>query len=224
MGEKLLGQVLSLNDREANESSEEIVGLGVHREMLVNQVLGKYYALARKGKVFIHSTVVAGVAFPISTSTAPVFGVWNKADSGRLLVPLAWMGQYVSGTAIQTGVGLSHVGNTGSGVATAAPLSAITEVVPINAFLGNGNVAKCPGFSTVTLTTAGTWRYALGMNTFTGAATVPIGISNISRHDFDGALLIPPGNLIHVVGNAASGALYGQTLIVAELPYQLEMP
>lgn len=217
--EKMVGRVSSLNDLAKNEGDDYIASLGVHGEQLVNSVLGKYYALTRKGKVFIHSTVVAGVAFPISTTTTPVFGVWNKADSGKLLVPLAWMGQYVSGTAVQTGVGLSLVSNTGSGLATAAPVSALTEVAPRNALLGSGLGARCPGFSTGTLTTAGAWFYALGFNTFTGAATVPVAISNITRHDFDGALLIPPGNFIHVVGNAASTALYGQTLIVAELPY-----
>lgn len=219
MGDKLIGRVQSFNDSEKVEGDDHIVGLGIHTEMLVNQVLGKYYALTRKGKVFIHSTVVAGVAFPISTSTSPVFGIWNKADSGRVVVPLFWAGQYVSGTAIQTGVGLSLVSNTGSSLATAAPLSAITEVAPRNAMLGHGTAARCPGFSAATLTTAGTWFYALGMNTFTGAATVPVGISPVSKHDFDGSLIIPPGNFVHVVGNAASGALYGQTLIVAELPY-----
>jgi len=214
----LSGIIASLNEG-AVLGDEQIAMLGPHRELLVDTLFGKYYNLCRRGKVFIHSTVVAGVAIPVSTTVTPVFGIWNKADSGRIVVPLIYTSQYVSGTAIQTGVGLSIVPNTGSGVATAAPISAITEVSPRNALLGLGDSPRCLGFSTGVLTTAGTWFYALGMNTFTGAATVPVNTAGLSKHDFDGTLLIPPGNLVLVTGNAASGALYGQTLIVAELPY-----
>lgn len=218
MGMQFQGMIRTL--REAfNASTPEMVGLGPHSEMLVNQLFGKYYALTRRGLVYIHSTVVAGVAIPISTTTAPPFGVWNKSDSGKLLVPLLYSCAYVSGTAVQTGIGISLLTGTGSNLATAAPLSAITEVAPRNALIGLGDAARCVGFSATTLTAAATWLQSLGMNTFTGAATVPVDISSPKVYDFEGMLQLPPGNLIHTVGNAASGALYGQTLIVAELPW-----
>ena len=216
----LSGRVASLNDLAAVEGSDYIAAMGVHREVLMNTVLGKYYALARKGKVFIHSTVIAGVAFPInSSSTTPVFGVWNKGDSKTLVVPLLYGCAYVSGTNVQTGVGLGITKNTGSSLSTAAPISAITEVAPQNALIDSGLAAKCLGFSTGTLTAASTWLMSLGLNTFTGAATVPVGIGGPMWFDFNGCLLIPPGNLIQTMGNAASVGLYQQTLIVAELQY-----
>lgn len=208
-----------IQDGAPAQSSEQAIRSGWHKEILVNEVMGKYYSMMRAGNVFMHSTVVAGVAFPISTTTTPVFGVWNKLGSGKLLVPLAFMCSAVSGTAVQTGVGLGIVRNTGNGIATGLPIAALTEVVPDNGLIGAGNTAVCKGFSTGTLTTAGAWLYALGFNTFTGAMTVPVGISNVSMHDFHGMVGIPPGNFIYTIGNAASSALYQQTLMVAEIPY-----
>lgn len=217
MSEMLKALTDPLRDGTPSAASEHSLRSGSHKELLIAQLMGKHYEFMRAGKVFIHSSVVAGVAFPISTTTAPVFGVWNKLGSGKLVVPLLFTASYVSGTAVQTGVGLSLVSQTGSGIATGLPIAAATEVSPVNALLGLGDTPVCKGFSAVTLTTAGIWTYALGLNTFTGAATVPVGISPISMHDFHGCLGIPPGNFVYTVGNAASSALYQQTLVVAEI-------
>lgn len=220
MGEQFMGKVQSFQEGPANPGDINTAGLGRNNEWIVNSLMGKYYALARQGKVYIHSTVIAGVAFPInSASTTPVFGVWNPLGSNRLVVPLLYTCAYVSGTAVQTGVGLGLTTGTGANVATAAPITAITSVAPRNALIGLGDAAAALGFSTGTLTAASTWIYSLGLNTFTGAATVPVTISSGFRFDFDGSLLIPPGNLIQTMGNAASVALYQQTLVVAELPW-----
>lgn len=217
--ESLGGQILSLNDKSSNESDTVPLGAGVHRELLMNSIMGKYYALLRKGKIFIHTTVVAGVAIPISTTVAPPFGVWNPSDSGKLVIPLIYANAYVSGTNVQTGIGLGIVTSTGGSLATAAPISAMTAVSPRNGLIGLGDQSRCTGFSASTLTTAGTFFYSLGQNTFTGAATVPVSICGPMWWDFDGLLGIPPGNLIYPVGNAASVGLYQQTLVVAELYY-----
>lgn len=219
MSENLVGRV-GFAERGLLAGDGDSIALGIHRELMVSALLGKYYSLARAGKVFIHSTVIAGVAFPINTgSTTPVFGVWNKSDSGKLVVPLLYSCAYVSGTNVQTGVGLGITKNTGASLGTAAPVSAITEVAPQNALIDAGLAARANGFSTGTLTTASTWLMSLGFNTFTGAATVPVDKSSPSFFDFDGCLLLPPGNLIQTMGNAASVGLYQQTLIVAELDY-----
>jgi hypothetical protein len=217
--ELMVGRAASLNDLAINEGSDDIAALGPHREVLVNTVLGKYYTLTRKGRVFIHSTVVAGVAFPISTTTTPVFGIWNKLGSGKLIIPLLYGAAYVSGTNVQTGVNLALLTNTGAALGTLAPLTAITEVAPRNALIGVGQAAVANGFSTATITTAGVFLMSLGFNTFTGAATVPVGIGGPNWFDFDGTLAIPPGNMIYTMGNAASVGLYQQTLIAAELNY-----
>lgn len=192
---------------------------GLHRELLVNELMGKYYTMARRGKVYNFSTLVAGVAFPISTTVTPVFGLWNPAGSGVLMVPLMYSCSYVSGTAVMTGVGIAQLANTGNSVATAAPISSFTDQAPVGAMLNLGARGVVRGCSTATLTAAGAWYQSLGMNTFTGAATVPVNTTTFSTYDFQGSLLIPPGNLIYTVGNAASVALYQQTLYFAELPF-----
>jgi len=211
-------RVSSLGNGPASASEDAPLAGGFSNEALVSQVCGKYYALARAGRVFLTSTVIAGVAFPInSSSTTPVFGLWNPSDSGRVVVPLLYSCSYVSGTAVQTGIGIGITSNTGSALATAAPISALTKVAPTNLLIGAGAVAKSTGFSTGTLTAVSTWLMSLGLNTFTGAATVPITVAPRMWYDFEGALIVTPGNLIQTMGNAASVALYQQTLIFAEL-------
>jgi hypothetical protein len=193
---------------------------GVHGEQIVNTLLGQYYALTRAGLVWNFSTVVAGVAIPISSGTAPPFGIWNPSDSGKLVVPLIYTNAYVSGTNVQTGIGLGWLAATGSSLATAAPLSALTKVAPTNTLLGfGGSPSDVTGFSASTLTTAGNWMLSIGQNTFTGAATVPTSINGPMMMDFMGTLLIPPGNMVYPMGNAASVGLYQQSIIAAVLPY-----
>lgn len=206
--------ILPTNDGDTNE----LAG-GPHNEALVGMIGAKYYELTRRGKVFNASTVVAGVAFPISTTTAPVFGIFNPSDSGVVCIPLLFRTSYVSGTAVQTGVGFNRVTAAGnmSQIATGQPIAAMTAVTPTNAYSG-GAAGKVQGFSSITLTAAATWWMALGLNTFTGAATVPVGISSMPTVDFEGSVVIPPGTCIFTVGNAASSALYHQTLMYAELP------
>lgn len=209
--------ISGLGNRPGNVSDVVQMGGGVHNEALVSAVCGKYYALTRAGRVFIHTSVVAGVAYPISTTLTPLFGIWNPADSGRAVVPLLYSTAYVSGTAVQTAIDLAVVLNTGSALATAAPISAITSVTPRNALVGGGAVSKALGFSTATLTTAGVLLHTLGLNNFTGAATVPVTVAPRAWYDFEGALILPPGNMIYTMGNAASGSLHVQVLIAAEL-------
>lgn len=192
---------------------------GFHKELIVNELMGKYYHLTRRGRVFNGSSVVAGVAFPINTTTAPVFGFWNPLGSNVLMVPLIFSCSYVSGTNVQTGVGLNIIPNAGGQIAAAnAPITAFTETATVNALYGMGKKGAVRMTAAAT-TIAGTWLQSLGFNTFTGAATVPINTMTPGYFDFQGALQIPPGNMIFTVGNAASVALYQQSLWYAEVPF-----
>lgn len=215
-------KVQALDQVQPNVGDEVFLNMGLNRELLVNEVMGKYYAYMRQGRVYNISTVVGGVAYPISSSVTPVFGVWNPSDSGVLLVPLLFNEAYVSGTAVQTGINLAIVTATGalSNVVSGAPIAALTTVTPRNGLVGLGKVGKCLGFSTGTLTTAGTFLMSLGMNNFTGAATVPVTVAPQRSFDFQGCLGIPPGNFIYTMGNAASVSLHQQTLFFAEMPLQ----
>ena len=177
----------------------------------------EYEAAAKAGSIFIQSTVVAGVAIPISTTTAPIIALWNPSDSGKLAVLLRFIVGYVSGTSVAGALGLSYSTGIGSAVGTAAPFSAFNKVTPINGLVGRGAASRMNSSSaaTNTMTTAGTWFYTMLGESALIATTAMNPYS--AEHDFKGGLIVPPGVEVHVTGSAASGALLTQTLIWKEI-------
>src|SRR3990167_6559917 len=174
-------------------------------------------AAAKAGNVFIQSTVVAGVAVPISTTTAPIVALWNPSDSNKLAVLLRFIASYVSGTTVGGSLGLSYTVGVGSAVATAAVFSAFNKVAPINGLIGRGaaSLMNSSSAATNTLNAAGTWFYTMFQEyaAVAASAITPAALD----HEFKGGVIVPPGVEVHVVGSAASGALLAQTLIWKEI-------
>jgi hypothetical protein len=175
--------------------------------------LGKYYDQVKLGRVFIGSTAAAGTAFPISTGTAVTFGLWNNSPT-KHAVPLWFAGGYTSGTIALGTLGFANQ-FVGFNLATAAPLSAFTDGTPKNALLGSGN-ASAMRFtpSGATLTAGGTGLMVTGHSI--ESATAGLGIFGWN-HDFDGKIIVPPGNLLFVCGSVAQTALFTMSLAWAEV-------
>ena len=197
------------------------VALGVQGQQLVADLHGKYYEQARQGRLWYASTVVAGLAVPISTTTAPTVMLWNPDQSGVNAVLGRFTASYVSGTSVATSIGLSFAARAGSIVATGAAITVFADnVVGTNTFnglFGAGGVPKVRNSSQGTNTvTAGTWfKTLLGESALVATTAMnPYG----ATYDFDGEVIIPPGVAIWVTGAAASGALLAQTLSWVEVP------
>ncbi len=176
--------------------------------------LGKYYDQAALGRVFIGSTAAAGVALPVETGTAVTFGLWNTTTNMKA-VPLWISFAYVTGT-ITIGGHVMVNQNCGFAIGTAAPLSAFTAGTPKNAMLGGGN-ASAMSFtpSAATLTAGGTRCYSLGFGH--EIATAGPGM-NQSGHDFDGRLIVMPGQLLFAAETIVTTATYSITMAWAEIP------
>lgn len=174
---------------------------------------GKYFQDVAAGRVFIGSTAAAGVAVPVETGTAATFMLWNITTT-KYAVPLWIAMSYLSGTITIGGFGLSNL-NAGYAIATAAPISAITLGTPKNALLGSG-AASAMSFApaTATITTGGTRCYSFGFGQ--QIATAGPGIS-VMQHEFDGRLIVPPGQAIFVTENIVTTALYNITMAWAEI-------
>ncbi len=181
-------------------------------------VLKDNFEAATKGNVFIASTVVAGLAIPISTTTAPNVVLWNPSDSGVNAELIRFNAEPVSGTPVFTSIGLSYALRAGSNVATAAIFAAFNDVAPVNGLIGRGQASKCRSSTaqTNTLTAAGTWFYSM-FHEYAGVAASAITPTGLD-HTFNGALVVPPGVAIWVTGAAASSALLAQTLVWKETP------
>ena len=178
-----------------------------------NGSLGKYYEQTKLGKVFIGSTAAAGVALPVETGTAVTFGLWNTTVN-KAAVPLWIAMAYVSGTITVGGFAIANQ-NVGYATATAAPLSAFTDATPKNALLGYG-AASAMRFtgSTATLSAGGTRCYLLGAAH--EIATAGPGVS-IINHDFDGRLIVMPGQLIFPCYSIAQTGVFSISMAWAEV-------
>ncbi len=51
-------------------------------DVWVSEVHGKWYSMARAGRVFVATTLIAGVTIPVNTATAMTFGIYNPVASG----------------------------------------------------------------------------------------------------------------------------------------------
>lgn len=191
---------------------------GQFAEGLFNEFLPRYYHLTRAGFVFNLSTAVAGIAVPISTATAQTFGLWNPAGSLRNIVPLLYLASYVSGTFVGGDIGISQIPNVGSAIGAAgAPISAWTDTNPVNQLLGSGAVQGGIRGTLAATTIAATWLQTLGISEGAALATTPFQQTAVV-YDFQGTLIVSPGNAIFTTASAASGALVAQTLLFAVLP------
>lgn len=189
---------------------------GQFADSIVSELVGKYYYLTRAGLVYNLSTLVAGVAIPISTATAQTFMLWNPAGSTKNLVPLLLNFSYVAGTSVAGSIGISRLPNAGSAIGAAgAPISAFTETVPGNCLLGGGTGQVRGSLAATTI--AATWFQTLGMTESALVGTTAMN-PQLVQYDFQGSLIIPPNNAIVVVGSAATGATVSVSMIFAELP------
>lgn len=175
---------------------------------------GKYATETALGRVFIGNTAAAGVAVPVETGTAVTFGLWNTSVD-KYAIPLWLSMAYVSGTITIGGFVIVNQ-YCGFALATAAPLSAFTDATPKNALLGSGasSAMRFTG-SAATLTAGGTRVYSLGFGQQIATAGPGFGQSS---HDFDGRLIVPPGQMIFLGETIVTTALYNVCMAWAEVP------
>ena len=196
---------------------------GKQGEGLQVELHGKYYTQAYRGNVFVGATAVGGVVIPIYTTTnTQTFAVWNPLGSNKNVVPLNVTLGYVSTAGIAGHVIYTYINNVGSVPATGAPITTFTTTAVVNANLGSnvpsivklgvvsGNVVTAAAGGTF-LKTSGISQLAQGTNT----ATVK---QWTNREDFDGSIIIPPGTVFFVTGNAALACTYDISMLWEEVP------
>ncbi len=175
--------------------------------------LGKYYDQVKSGRVFIGSTAAAGTSFPLATGTAMTFGLWNTNPNKNAVLLRLNMG-FTSGTLALGEVGLT---NKDAGYGLGTPISAFTDGVLgttiRNALVGIGNASSMRFTPSAATIAAGTACYWTGQSAITAST-----VSTIDwNHDFDGAVIVPPGQAVFVVGSIAQTALFSMSLVWAEV-------
>lgn len=174
-------------------------------ESISAQLHGKYYTQTYRGNVFIGTTATAGVVLPVFSNTAHTFGLWNPAGSGKNLVPIRFSLGFVNTTAAAGNIVYAFTPvNVGSSIGT--PVSAFTQITPINAFLGSSNVPVGRFSNVITLSAAAAPTIILktsGMSQFVTTTSTATETGWSQFEDFDGTLIIPPGIMFVVGGNIA---------------------
>ncbi len=174
----------------------------------------KYYPEVAAGNVFIGSTAVAGVAFPISTGTAVTHAIWNTSQDKNAVILGLNVG-YTSGTIALGAIGLANQ-YVGFNVATGAAITAATTGTAKNALLGigkNSSMTFIP--ATLTLAAGGTACWWSGLSIESASAGTGISFAQI---DVDGAVIATPGQIVFVCGSVAQTGLFTMSLIWAEVP------
>lgn len=178
---------------------------------------GKYYPETSLGNVYSVSTAAAGVAIPISTGTALTCGLWNTSTTKNAVLLSAAIG-YTSGTIALGEFGLLNQ-YVGFQVGTAAPMAAITagtSATVKNLLLGAGKATAMTAFpGTATLTTGGTACYWFGPGK--ASATAALGDINGLFHEFDGKVIVTPGQVVALCASVAQTGIYTCSLVWSEV-------
>ncbi len=193
---------------------------------------GLHYNDTLSGKLFMQPVTPLGLALPIYTATAIggagicALPLWNPPGSNVIVELVSVDIDYGSGTADYGSVVL--MGVPLNGVFTGSPCTALATTIPINGYLGGGNVSKVSsnngaGTCTVVAGTAvaptalapGLVRNLADINLEAQTGT-PQGVG-IHTYVFNGTLSVPPGWMVYLASmRATTGALFASTLIWKE--------
>jgi len=195
------------------------IRIGSEGQQLTSRMHGVHYEAARRGNIFIASTTPLGLAVPIYTATAPTVMLWNPSGSGKYGILIRYLIAYASATGITGPIGLSKIVNTGSSIATANVISAFAETTPTNGIINSGikNQVRVStaGTNTITAGIAADFFYTMFGQSALVSATAMNPYS--TSHEFDGAVVIPPGVAIWTSATLATVSLLSQTIIWEEV-------
>jgi hypothetical protein len=176
--------------------------------------LGKYYDQVKAGRCFVGSTAAAGVASPISTGTAVTFGLWNTSTTHNAVLLFCNIG-YTSGTIALGTFGLANQ-FVGFNIATGAAMTAFTAGTPKNLLVGSGQASRM-SFTPSAATLAAGGTALMFFNKGKASATAALGDINGIGFDFDGSVVVTPGQLVFVASSVAQTGIYSMSLAWAEV-------
>mgnify|MGYP001594523384 FL=1 len=180
-------------------------------------VSGKFAEAVSKGRVYSVSTVVAGLAIPISTTTAPTVMLWNPLDSGVMVNLLRYNIAHASGNTTAAVIGLQAIGGNQSGAVKG--ITAFADSPAVNTRLDGGvpSQIKASAAGTNTILAVVNWMCTMFVLEADTIATTA-GIGGLLSYDFDGLVQVPPGYAVFPAGSAAPATLFSQTLYWEEVP------
>jgi hypothetical protein len=216
----LSGTIFNPSNASSADGTTNAVNQGRANEMLVAELHGKYFTQCYRGNVFYSSTASGGVIIPISTTLTPTYSVWNPSGSGKLLVPITLYVGWTATTAALGNIVWTSTTAASSGLSTSSGFSAFGSSTTVNGNLGAGNasVVRVASGGTTTLVAASTVYRATGFSITATTAATSVAPGWTWRDDYDGSMIIPPGNAVHIMATTAIAITAEITLVWAEVP------
>lgn len=119
--------------------------LGRQGDQLASDLHGKWYTAALNGRVFLGSSLIAGVIIPVNTTTAPTFTLFNPLGSGinveLISLDIGW-----------PAAAASVVGTILGSLSTQTPSSVTSGGATISSPVGGGGIAQAKLYTAATIT------------------------------------------------------------------------
>jgi hypothetical protein len=170
----------------------------------------RYAELAKRGLVFSASR--AAITLPVNAATlVSQFGLYNPADSGKMVELIECEVHYVVGTVVN-GLGLYYSNGSNASGATFTVINAAES-----SRIGEHISSACRFYSSVThVGTPVLLDLIGGWGSVTDSGATPI------RKEWNGTIQAPPGTLLALAMTTAAGTPSGFTGVLrwAEVPYE----
>lgn len=154
---------------------------------------GQHYEAAARGSAFYATNPATGIALIVPATTGNHPTLWNPEGSGVNVSIIKLELGYVSGNNAPTSLEWAVVKNTGSTVATGAPIATFTDVASEPCLVGSGASAKARWAPAVnTYTVAPVISRTAGLSLFTGVAATAVAPFPL-KADYDGDFVLSPG-------------------------------
>jgi hypothetical protein len=188
---------------------------------VINQLHGEYAEQLRRGKIWIATAGVAGLALITSATTGGHPTIFNPAGSGVFLSFISLsLNSMESGSMAPSALGWYATTSAGSGAATGGAILTFTEVAPINALVGFGGTSAAkwaPATNTFTAAPAFYCGADFSLVTLGSANTASVPFSMVA--EYHGKLGLYPGTALSLCSVAATTTnKFIPCLVYEELP------
>jgi len=194
-----------VGERNAQDGVTQYDGVRAGRDgaAVVTGLHGKYYEQTSRGKVYTGVSASTGIALIVPATTGGHPTLWNPEGSdinvSIIRLELSWR----AGDNAPGALEWAYVLNAGSTHATGAPIATATLVSPVG-ILGGAVTNKAKWSPTTnTFTAAPVFLRPTGLSLFTGVAATAVAPFTM-RADYDGDLVIGPGNAVCLCSQAAT--------------------
>jgi len=183
--------------------------MGRSGELIDTKLHGDYYTANYRGRIFIATTVVAGVTLPVqAASLASKFCIVNPVSSSVNLELIDFDWGVQSATEVVNAIQLYYQ----TGAAAITGLGSLTAGTILPGTISGGGNPSAIYYTAATHTGTPAPYKQLGMINAT-ANGIPV-----SHYDFNGKVIVPPGGIIDVAASVGAQANFVCSLTWAEWP------